>query len=563
MSLDLHQEKCGRVRKRSFSSAGAVFAILAAAILFGGEKTEARIVRIGVYDNPPKVEMGPGGKPRGIFIDIIKYIAEREAWDLQYVYGTWDEGLTRLEQGNIDLMPDVAFSDVRSQRFAFNQLTVLCSWLQVFSGQNVTIGSMADLEGKTIAVLAGSIQETACTDIREQFGLTFNMVTLPDYKSTVSQVESGKADAAIVSRFYGYSREKKDALAPTPVILYPTALFFAAPKGRNQDLLDAIDKHLAKIMNDPHSVYYRSLAYWLQERPRMFVPQFVLWTIVSIVVILMFFFVLSLVLRWQVKKRTEELSEKNIILQRTLEELKLARDEALQRERLHAFGQLASGAAHDFNNLLIPIVGYADLLLSDPKALNYTEDTRRSLEAIRTAAGHGTEIVRRMQAFSQSTAHGEEKSHVDTNAVIREVVELGKQRLMGRVSIEVVLKLGSHCEIEGRKAHIHEMLLNLVLNAADAMPEGGRLEISTERMEDAVRITVKDTGIGMTGEVREKCLQPFFTTKGAKGTGMGLTMVNNIVAEHGGHLEIVSTMGAGTTFTITFPRVGDSGQPLK
>lgn len=546
-----------KVLKPSFPIAGCVFWIVAAVIVLICGETEARTVRVGIYDNPPKVEMGDNGTPCGIFIDIIEYIAQREGWDIKYVQGTWDAGLTRLEKDSIDLMPDVALSDIRDLRFNFNQFSVLCSWLQVYCRKDIVIESVSALEGKTIAVLEGSIQQQVCEEIRERFGLSFNQIALPDYESTIKQVKSGKADAVIVSRFYGYRREKEGALIPTPVILHPTALHFVAPKGRNQDLLDAIDKRVAEMMNDPHSVYYRSLAYWLHEKPRMFVPLFIIWSIVAITTAFLFFFTLALVLRWLVQKRTKELLDKNKELGVALLELKTTQDEAIKRERLYAFGQLASGVAHDFNNLLGPIMGCADLMLSDPREIEDRENVLKNLEVIAAAAKHGREIVGRMQQFHHSVTPPAVKDWVDANAYIREVIELTKVRLdrplPGGTPVKVVLKLCTDSVISGRRSDIHEVLLNLVLNAVDAMPEGGRLEISTENIGSAVTITVKDNGIGMTEEIREKCLQPFFTTKGAKGTGIGLSMVSNIVAEHSGQMKIVSAMGAGTSFIITFP----------
>lgn len=547
------------------SVAAGVLALIAAAIACGVEETSAQTVRVGVYDNPPKVEMGPGGRPRGIFIDLLEHVAESEGWEVEYVHCTWDEALSRIARGEIDLMPDVAYSEGRDGQLDFNRLAVLSSWLQVFTRQDARIRSVADLDGKTVAVLKGSIQQTVVDELRERFGLSLNLVAHPDYEATIGHVESGRADAAIVSRFYGYNRKKRGGVRPTPVILHPTVLLFATADGRNAHLLDAIDRHLAQAMNDPHSVYYRSLAYWLQEKPRTFLPAAVLWGIIAILAILLFFLILSAVLRWQVNRRTAELREKNEALFGALQELERARDEALRRERLHAFCQLASGAAHDFNNLLVPIVACTDLMLDEPGALANTGNARQRLEVIRTAARHGTEIVNRMQQFYRSTEHRDAKGSVDISAVVREVVELGGQRLKGtgltrKAPIEIALNLGGNCDVDGWKTDIHEMLLNLVFNAADAMPDGGRLGISTENAGGAVRITVSDTGAGMSGEVLERCLQPFFTTKGAMGTGMGLTMVNNIVAAHGGTLEISSTVGKGTTFTMTFPK-GAPEQP--
>ncbi|MBN1983921.1 MAG: transporter substrate-binding domain-containing protein, partial [Chitinivibrionales bacterium] len=295
------------LRKRCsphFSLRGCFFGIIIAALLFCWGKPEARTVLIGVYDNPPKVIIDNTGKPRGIFIDIFEYVAKRQGWDIHYIPGTWDEGLKRLDKDSIDLMPDVAFDDIRNKRFNFNQLAILSSWLQVFGRKEAAIESVSDLEGKTIAILEGSIQQQAWNEISVRFGIRFTQLLLPDYESIIQQIKSGKADAMIASRFYGYQRKRQDNAVPTAVILHPTTLHFAAPQGRNQDVLDAIDKHVAEMMNAPRSVYYQSLVTWLHEKPRMFVPRYVLWLIIVMIIAIIFFFIASLVLKWHVKKAT-------------------------------------------------------------------------------------------------------------------------------------------------------------------------------------------------------------------------------------------------------------------
>ncbi len=240
-----------------------------------------------------------------------------------------------------------------------------------------------------------------------------------------------------------------------------------------------------------------------------------------------------------------------------MQELKSARDEALSRERLYTFGQLTSGIAHDFNNLLIPIMGCADLILNESDDPLSMEQIRRHAEIVRHAAEHGTQIVRRMQQFHHTIVDSQSKEQIDTNAMIRDVIELSRMRLAKRSSgstpIKVVLNLSDKTDIFGRKSDIHEVLLNLVLNAADAMPEGGLLEIFTEKTDESIRIMVKDNGSGMPDDVRKQCMQPFFTTKGNKGTGMGLTMVHSIIQEYQGEIQIDSTPGKGTCFTIDFP----------
>ncbi|MCX7727422.1 MAG: ATP-binding protein, partial [Chitinispirillaceae bacterium] len=236
------------------------------------------------------------------------------------------------------------------------------------------------------------------------------------------------------------------------------------------------------------------------------------------------------------------------------EQLKKAQEEALRRERLYAFGQLAMGIAHDFNNLLQPILSWSDLMLTNSNELTNIEEVKESFKKIHSAAKYGSEIVNKMRRIYKSSLELEKKKILDLNEIIEEVMELVKGRITGKIQIKK--QLCERAMINARKSEIHEMILNLILNAIDAMPDGGILEIITEDKIEEVKLIIRDTGIGMTEEIRQKCLQPFFTTKGEKGTGMGLTMVNNIVTEHGGTLNIESEYKKGTTFVITFKKVG-------
>ncbi|MBN2036336.1 MAG: transporter substrate-binding domain-containing protein [Chitinispirillaceae bacterium] len=530
--------------------------LLAVVILLACSSLHARTVRVGVYDNPPKVSLDNTGKPCGIFIDIIEHIASREQWNIEYVHVTWDEGLARLEEARIDLMPDVAYSPERDKRFNFNKLTVLSSWLQAYCRNDLAIKSVADFNGRKVAVLKSGIQQRVCGHLREQLGLDFELLDKPDYAATIEAVNSGEADIVVLGRFYAFGK-RTSRIVPTPVLLNPSTLHYAAPKKRNKDLLAAIDKHLAAMQNDGHSVYYQSLVTWLHEEPRFFIPRYVIWAVVIFSTVAVFLFLASMALKWQVKQRTRE-------LENALRKLKTAQDEALKRERLYAFGQLGSGVAHDFNNLLTPIVGNSDMLLQ-PGGLDDQQEARRGLKLIFRAAEHGRELVARMQKFYRNARIAEQREKVDINAVIREVVDLAATRwkkatATSKAPIQVVLNLGKNTEIIGRMTVCHELFLNLVLNAVDAMPQGGTLEISTEKSGDSVKIAVKDTGVGMTEEARQKCLEPFFTTKGDQGTGMGLTMVNNIVKEHGGKIDIQSAVGKGTTITIVCSCASDNAE---
>jgi signal transduction histidine kinase len=502
------------------------------------------------------------GKATGIFIDLLEDIAKKEKWNLKYVFGSWELSLNRLENDSIDLMPDVAFASERNERYQFNQITVLSSWLQLFCRKDISIGSLSDLNGKTIAVLEGSVQQEVLHRAREQFSLSFDEVALPEIEKIIVLIQSGRADAMLSSRFFGYKKTKDEMLIASPLVLYPTTLHFATSKGRNLDLLNSIDRHLADMLNNHSSAYYKIISNWLHEKPRTFIPRIVIYIIISTLMALLFFSILSFMLKWKVKQRTNELTKMNTELYNALSDLKNAQEEAVKRERLHAFGQLSCGIAHDFNNLLTPILTYSDILINDSQMLKNIESSKGYITQIYNAAVHGREIVHRLQDFYRSARYSENKEVINVNKIICDVVNLAKIRwthhtVENEISrIEVVLNLSDGALITGKKSEIHEILLNLVLNAADAMPEGGMLNITTEINTD-LEIIVKDTGIGMSEEVILKCMQPFFTTKGDRGTGMGLTMVQNVMKEHRGTIYIKSKHGEGTEIKLSFPQLSE------
>ena len=226
-----------------------------------------------------------------------------------------------------------------------------------------------------------------------------------------------------------------------------------------------------------------------------------------------------------------------------------------QSERLTALGQMAGGIAHDFNNLLQAILGYAQLMARSP---GNADVVRRGLDVIEKAANGGAETVRRIQKFARLRPD-EPFVTMDLNQVVRDSLAITRPRweekkVKGGVPLKLELELGPVPVVMGRPAELNEVITNLVLNAIDAMPKGGTLRIRT-RLGDHrhALITVADTGMGMSEEVRKKVFDPFFTTKGEEGTGLGLSVSHSIIERHGGDLRVDSRPGEGTTFTITLP----------
>jgi signal transduction histidine kinase len=258
-------------------------------------------------------------------------------------------------------------------------------------------------------------------------------------------------------------------------------------------------------------------------------------------------------------------------LQQALEELESAQDQVIQQERLRALGSMASGIAHDFNNSLVGILGLTELLLQRPENMEDKAKARRYLEMINTTAKDAGKIVNRLREFYRFREQREVTEAVNLNRVIDEAISLTQPRWKTQaearnVFITVHKDLQEIPTVEGNLAELREVLTNLIFNAVDAMPRGGKISILTHCEGDQVVLEVSDTGVGMTEEIRHRCFEPFFTTKGIHGSGLGLSMVHGILQRHQATVEIRSEIDKGSTFIIRFPpqsKQTQTGSPAK
>jgi signal transduction histidine kinase/ActR/RegA family two-component response regulator len=249
-------------------------------------------------------------------------------------------------------------------------------------------------------------------------------------------------------------------------------------------------------------------------------------------------------------------------LQKAYDDLRLSQHTVMQQERLRALGQMASGIAHDINNAISPVSLYTESLLE--REPNLSERARGYLVTIQRAIEDVARTVARMREFYREREAQLTLERVELNAAIRQVAELTRPRwndLPQQRGLHVGLEIDlddSLPQIMGAEHEIRDALTNLIFNAIDAMPAGGTIKVRTCRMageggHDRSVVEVSDTGIGMDEDTRRRCLEPFYTTKGERGTGLGLAMVYGMVQRHSADIEIDSTPGAGTTIRLSFP----------
>jgi two-component system, cell cycle sensor histidine kinase and response regulator CckA len=242
-----------------------------------------------------------------------------------------------------------------------------------------------------------------------------------------------------------------------------------------------------------------------------------------------------------------------VVVRDVTERLALER-QLRQAQKMDAVGRLAGGIAHDFNNLLTAILGYSDLLLAGQG----TADGAEELREIKAAAERASRLTRQLLSFSRKEVSRRE--HVDLASLLDRMGSMLRRLLPENIALRVVAE--SPGLVTADPGQIEQVVLNLVVNSRDAMPDGGTIAIRLAERGRTVELAVEDTGVGMDEKTIERIFEPFFTTKSPdRGTGLGLSTVYGIVKQHAGDVQVRSVPGAGSTFTVSLPREAGGAHP--
>jgi len=329
-------EKLPSTAKRICVLLFLLFCVLPLSIRFSSkvlaqDEPAQKIVRVGTYENYPKIYTDENGKTAGIFADIVNYIAEKESWEIEYIHGTWTECLDRLKNGEIDVMVDVAYSDERALEYDFSDETVFINWGVVYSRTDANIQSIPDLDKMKVVVMEESIHTTGedgIVRLTEKFELNTTFVYVEDYTKVLEMLDLREADAGVVNRVFGDTFAKEYDVRQTPIVINPVKLKFAFPKGavQNAYLQEKIDKHVFELTKDPYSLYYKSLNQYFQrdENIKLIerIPVWILGVLFGTTTLLITFFLISAELNRRVKKRTKTLHLVNEELREKIAALK-------------------------------------------------------------------------------------------------------------------------------------------------------------------------------------------------------------------------------------------------
>ncbi|AFG38279.1 histidine kinase dimerization/phosphoacceptor domain -containing protein [Spirochaeta africana] len=234
-------------------------------------------LRVGIYNNSPKVFLDADGNPAGFFIDLLEYAADREGWTLTYHPAPFAELLDRLADGEIDVLPDVAYAESRATQIVFSSVNVIDDWLQVFSTSESGLATAADLDGRRIAVLASSRQQEYMQHhFPRLYDIEYELQVYRDYAATQSSLLDGRVDALVASRFFHLSPERDPLVVPTSIFFAPSLNLYGFRPGIPEEIPTALDAHISSLQNTADSWYYQSLQRWI-DRPEVVWPRTLLW----------------------------------------------------------------------------------------------------------------------------------------------------------------------------------------------------------------------------------------------------------------------------------------------
>jgi signal transduction histidine kinase len=519
-------------------------------------------VRVGVHEAPPFVSTDTNGQPTGFAIDVLEGIALQENWDLEYVRGSWQEQTDRLRASEIDLLMPVSRTPERAAEFRLGRESLISTWGQVFAPAGETFETVLQLDDHRVATVRGDSFGSEFVKLADRFDVTVTVVEASNVSEAFSFVRAGRADVATVERLDGSHRAANYDLGPTPIIFHPTAARFAASP-HDTSLLAVIDETLQREKTDASSNYSRAFDRWFGSATAgENWPAWMTGAFIGVLTALLAALLLLWTWRSRLQRATSKLREQNTKLRKEVRDRERVEGQLRQAQKMEAVGQLASGIAHDFNNLLMIVQAYIEALAASSDA-----ETSRAAREIKLATHRAGRLTRQLLAFGRKQTLQPRVVGVDD--LLNGAVGLLRKGLRDDISLSLDL-VANVPPVEVDPAQIEQVLLNLVVNARDAMPEGGHVTISTGTLElerprgplkpgTYAELRIEDTGLGIGASDLERVFEPFFTTKEkAGGSGLGLAVAYGIVRQSGGDIQIKSDPGVGTTFTVLLPATAAS-----
>lgn len=357
----------------------------------------AQTIKVGIYPNPPLINIEQEDQVSGFCIDVLKDIAEKEGWQLQFQAYDFAESLLALERGDIDIMPALAYSDYRDSIFIMNETKVTTNWAKIYKNadDDFNYASLEELRNKSIAVLKDDYYlqngENGLLDLLEKLDIPANINELNSYSAVIDKVSMGSADLGLVSRYYGTLETEEKNVVKTPINVAYVSVRYGFNRNNDAILLARqLDQQLQQLINDRSSIYYQSEKKYLSFTAEAFIPQW-LWQAFGLVIAgLTVFVIFSILLQYQVKKKTAELKETNRLLGKSERKARLA-VQTIETSQDIGFWFQAGQPFIRVNQAAINLTGFSEeeLLNMVPRDLLATDQNQKYYDSLRDGDWNG------------------------------------------------------------------------------------------------------------------------------------------------------------------------------
>ncbi|MFA5325692.1 MAG: transporter substrate-binding domain-containing protein [Bacteroidales bacterium] len=527
-----------------------LFFLLGAQFLVSAQvKDKQQIIKVGVYDNPPKIFMNKDGYPDGIFIDILKTIAGKENLKVEYTFGEWSQLLVMLRKGEIDVLPDVAYSQKRACVYSLSQ-PVLSSWLQVFTTRETVINTINNLQDKKIGVLKTSIQEEYLNNrLNGETELGYKIFTYDDYNNSIKALKNHDIDLIVANRFFYFSKFYDNNLLPTSVILDFTELHFAFTKDVNDNLVNIFDKNIISMKNNPKSDYYISLLKWFNKDYEKKIPKYIFIILIAIILFFLVVVVFALMLNYKIKEKTKILHLKN-------EELTAAKEKAEEHDKLKTV--FLQNMSHEIRTPMNAILGFLSFLknpeLDEKNKNEYLDIINVNGERLLTTINNIFEISK-IESNQICVQYSEVNIKTILDYYYQKYIPLANKK---GLTIKLSEQLNDETLVVETDRNILDIILVNLLDNALKFTNNGYIELGYSLKENSIAFFIKDTGVGIPSDRINAIFERFIQadlkiTRAHEGNGLGLAIVKAYIEKLNGKIWIESEVGIGSTFFFSIP----------
>ena len=549
--------------------------ILLVILLFGLSASVAsamREVRVGFYDSPPLISAS-NGAPVGVFADILAEVSKKEGLKLTYVYGTWEENLSWVKSGKLDLILVVGMSRGETGELSMNKLPVFFTWTQLFKPKGARWGSVLDLDGKRVGGCREDLNMSLFKRVASDIGIHPEYVETESITEAFQLLSERRVAAVVAERATGRYYAKQFPIELTPLLLSPRCFAFATARGANLDLLEMIDRYLLKEKQTPNSTYWKILAHWGETEPFQ-IPPYVPWIFGPAISLLILSACGNVLFKRKVRIKTQELADRNQLLEEEVAKRKWA-EEALKKlnteleqrviertaqleaanKELEAFSYSVS---HDLRAPLRAIHGFCNILHED-FAPRLEPEMVRLLNVIGSEACRMGQLIDGLLNFSHLSRQSLKQEIVSSI----KLVNLAREQLLNaQVGRQIEITVGDLPPTTGDPALLLQVWVNLLSNAIKYTAPRAVTKIWIGGRQEAGEVVyfIKDNGVGFDMKYADKLFEVFqrlHSPAEFDGTGIGLSLVQRIVHRHGGRVWAEGKINEGATFYFALPKPKD------